>query len=189
MSVRPGTSRWAWATTKAGFGFLISDFELKTKVKIAKLTGCLLALLLVSSAAGAAETGKLATFDPTVGVYKGKGDKCVRPTEDMRKNHMKYILHQRDETMHEGIRTEKYQLTNCVDCHADPKTNSVLGKNGFCASCHEYAAVSIDCFSCHSPSPEKAGEERKASLPVQNRLVDMMQSSTVPAAGPKEGSQ
>ena len=189
MSVRPGTSRWAWATTKAGFGFLISDFELKTKVKIAKLTGCLLALLLVSSAAGAAETGKLATFDPTVGVYKGKGDKCVRPTEDMRKNHMKYILHQRDETMHEGIRTEKYQLTNCVDCHADPKTNSVLGKNGFCASCHEYAAVSIDCFSCHSPSPEKAGEERKASLPVPNRLVDMMQSSTVPAAGAKEGSQ
>ena len=35
---------------------------------------------------------------------------CVEPTEEMRANHMKYILHQRDATVHEGIRTEQYSL-------------------------------------------------------------------------------
>jgi hypothetical protein len=145
--------------------------------KAARLLGCLLAAALASSAAGAAETGKSASFDPTVGVFKGKGDKCVRPTEDMRRNHMKYILHQRDVTMHEGIRTETYQLTNCVDCHADPKTHSVLGKDGFCASCHQYAAVTIDCFSCHSSSPEKNGQPPAAAAAAPARLANMMRLS------------
>jgi hypothetical protein len=151
--------------------------------KAARLLGCLLAVALVSSAAGAAETGKSASFDPTVGVFKGKGDKCVRPTEDMRRNHMKYILHQRDVTMHEGIRTETFQLTNCVDCHADPKTHSVLGKDGFCASCHAYAAVSIDCFSCHSPSPQNtAAQAPQAAGPALSRRIDLMRLSTESAS-------
>ncbi len=156
----------------------------KTKsVKIAKLLGYLLAAVLVSSAARAAETGKPASFDPTVGVYKGKGDKCVRPTEFMRRNHMQLILHQRDVTMHEGIRTPTYLLTNCIDCHADPKTHSVLGQHGFCQSCHVYAAVTIDCFSCHSPSPENSDQIRKASVSTPKRLIDMMQTSAVLTEG------
>ena len=84
----------------------------------------------------------------------------------MRRNHMKLILHQRDETMHRGIRTQKYSLKNCVDCHADPKTNSVLGKDGFCESCHVYASVSIDCFTCHTSAPEKNGQAPKAAGPA-----------------------
>ncbi len=82
------------------------------------------------------------------------GDKCVEPTEEMRRNHMEKILHQRDKTMHQGIRTTQHSLKNCIDCHADPKTNSVLGKDGFCESCHRYAAVQIDCFSCHNAQRE-----------------------------------
>lgn len=85
---------------------------------------------------------------PTVNVTRG--EQCVEPTDDMRRNHMTYIMHQRDKTMHQGIRTTKHSLKNCVDCHADPKTNSVVGKDGFCSSCHQYAAVTIDCFSCHT---------------------------------------
>jgi len=85
---------------------------------------------------------------PTVNVTQG--EQCVEPTDDMRRNHMKYIMHQRDKTMHDGIRTTKHSLKNCVDCHADPKTNSVIGQDGFCSSCHQYAAVTIDCFSCHT---------------------------------------
>ena len=81
---------------------------------------------------------------------EAQGDKCVEPTEEMRRNHMEKILHQRDQTMHQGIRTTQHSLKNCIDCHADPKTNSVLGKDGFCESCHRYAAVQIDCFSCHN---------------------------------------
>jgi hypothetical protein len=89
---------------------------------------------------------------PTVNIVQG--DQCVEPTDDMRRNHMKYILHQRDETMHRGIRTTKHSLKECVDCHADTETNSVLGKDGFCASCHNYAAVTIDCFGCHTHKRE-----------------------------------
>ncbi len=95
----------------------------------------------------------------------------------MRRNHMKYILHQRDETMHRGIRTQKYSLKNCVDCHADPKTNSVLGKDGFCESCHVYASVSIDCFTCHTSAPEKNGQPPKAAGPAVQ--MEKMQTSAV----------
>lgn len=79
-----------------------------------------------------------------------KGEKCVEPTDVMREQHMEFILHQRDETVHRGIRTSKYSLQKCVSCHADPVTKKVTGKEGFCESCHAYAAVSIDCFSCHT---------------------------------------
>jgi len=83
-----------------------------------------------------------------------QGDQCVEPTDEMRRNHMKYILHQRDETMHRGIRTTKHSLKGCINCHADPETGSVLGENGFCETCHTYAAVKIDCFGCHTHKRE-----------------------------------
>lgn len=86
-----------------------------------------------------------------------KGDKCVEPTDIMREQHMEFILHQRDETVHRGVRTSKHSLKNCISCHADPVTKSVLGKEGFCEACHAYAAVSMDCFSCHT---DKATENK-----------------------------
>jgi hypothetical protein len=93
-----------------------------------------------------------------------KGVQCDEPAEIMRRDHMKFILHKRDDTMHKGIRTSKHSLKNCVNCHADPKTGSVLGKDGFCASCHTYAAVKIDCFECHTDRAEK-----KAAAPAPGR--------------------
>jgi hypothetical protein len=104
---------------------------------------------------------------PVHSVNADKGDKCVRPEEVMRRDHMKFILHQRDKTMHEGIRTTQYSLKNCVDCHADAKTGSVLGKDGFCESCHAYAAVKLDCFECHSASREAATAAIPAASPVR----------------------
>lgn len=91
---------------------------------------------------------------PTPSVTTYQGEKCVEPTEEMRVRHMEKILHQRDRTMHDGVRTKQHSLKNCVNCHADPKTGSVLGKDGFCQSCHEYTAVSIDCFGCHTDKAE-----------------------------------
>jgi len=96
---------------------------------------------------------------PTIRVFRG--DKCVADTDFMRRNHMDLIAHQSEDTVRRGIRTTKYSLKNCVNCHADPKTNSVLGKNGFCETCHTYTATEIDCFSCHSASPEKEGQVPK----------------------------
>lgn len=100
---------------------------------------------------------------PVFTINTERGDKCVQPESVMRRDHMKFILHQRDQTMHQGIRTTQYSLKNCVDCHADARTNSVLGKDGFCASCHKYASVSIDCFSCHSDKREPAATEAAAT--------------------------
>lgn len=80
-----------------------------------------------------------------------RGEKCVAPVEEMRRNHMKMLLHQRDRTVHQGLRETRHSLKGCIDCHASEKTGSVLGKEGFCSSCHTYASVKIDCFECHTP--------------------------------------
>ncbi len=90
-----------------------------------------------------------------------KGEACVAPTAEMRRDHMNFLLHQRDRTMRSGLRETRFSLKGCVDCHADRHTGSVLGKDGFCSSCHSYASVSIDCFECHSPNKQS----RTAGLP------------------------
>ena len=84
-----------------------------------------------------------------------KGEQCVEDTDYMRRNHMKILNHQRDETVIKGIRTKKHSLKGCVDCHASEKTGSVAtAKEDFCVSCHSYTAVKIDCFECHSTKPK-----------------------------------
>ena len=83
---------------------------------------------------------------------------CVEPTADMRKNHMDYIRDQRDATMHEGIRTKQYSLTECINCHVSdaPDAPHVDSEKHFCNSCHTYAGVTIDCFQCHADRPVKS---------------------------------
>lgn len=95
---------------------------------------------------------------PKPKIPKGKGERCVEDTNVMRKNHMEFLLHQRDETVHEGIRTKKHSLKECLSCHAvNNEQNLPVGiddKRHFCNSCHAYAAVSIDCFECHQSKPD-----------------------------------
>ncbi|MDP2239064.1 MAG: hypothetical protein Q8K18_02715 [Burkholderiales bacterium] len=111
----------------------------------------LAAVLLSSGAVSAAD----ATRVPKPVLEAGQGEKCVENTEFMRKNHMELLKHQRDETMHQGIRTRKYSLNGCIECHASRKTNSVVGsEQNFCQSCHSYVAVKLDCFECHSSKPK-----------------------------------
>ena len=121
-----------------------------------KLGAFIVALLSISAVSVASsESDSSASRVPKPTVVIEKGDKCVEDEDFMRRNHMKLLLHQRDETMHKGIRTKKYSLQNCIDCHASKKNNSVIGSNeNFCQSCHSYAAVKIDCFECHSSKPK-----------------------------------
>jgi hypothetical protein len=79
-----------------------------------------------------------------------RGEACVAPVAEMRRDHMKMLFHQRDRTMRQGVRTTQFSLKNCVECHASQKTGSVLGEEGFCSGCHTYASVKIDCFECHT---------------------------------------
>lgn len=87
----------------------------------------------------------------------GKGGQCVEEPQWMRKNHPHVLRHQRDETVHKGIREEKHSLKNCIECHASMKDDSVIGRaDSFCEGCHRYEAVSIDCFECHSSKRKSA---------------------------------
>ena len=87
-------------------------------------------------------------------VPRGKG--CVEDTPFMRRNHMELLKHQRDRTVHDGIRTIQHSLANCITCHAGKKTGRVTGSDGFCQSCHSYAGVVLDCFECHADKPKAA---------------------------------
>jgi hypothetical protein len=111
--------------------------------------GVLAAALAVAGYADTGERRASRVAMPAVKIEKGKA--CVAPTEEMRRDHMEMLLHQRDRTMRQGLRESRQSLKNCVDCHASRETGSVLGKDGFCSSCHTYASVSIDCFECHTP--------------------------------------
>jgi hypothetical protein len=85
---------------------------------------------------------------------------CVEPTGEMRKNHMEYILHKRDQTVYEGIRTRQHSLNECINCHVSdaPDAPRISSEKHFCSSCHTYAAVKIDCFQCHADRPVKAAQ-------------------------------
>jgi hypothetical protein len=94
---------------------------------------------------------------------KAGAEQCVEPVDVMRREHMLMIKHQRDATMHQGIRTTKYSLVECINCHvtanADGSYPSVNTDQHFCSGCHAYAAVDIDCFQCHASKPEGAAHE------------------------------
>lgn len=113
---------------------------------------------------------------------------CVAPTEEMRVNHMEYILEQRDATVHKGIRTKQYSLQECISCHVSdaedaPRADS---EKHFCNSCHVYAAVSIDCFQCHADRP---AESHYHSLQNSSRhlINPAAVADTTPASAPPKG--
>ena len=94
---------------------------------------------------------------------------CVEPVEIMRREHFEYILDHRDRTVIEGIRTKKHSLIGCIDCHITPNAEGAYARYSqethFCASCHQFTAVKIDCFQCHADRPEEA--IRKTQKPDQ----------------------
>jgi len=86
--------------------------------------------------------------------------RCVEPVAIMRRQHFEYLLEHRDKTVIEGIRTTQYSLNACIDCHITPNAEGEYARYSddthFCANCHQFAAVSIDCFRCHADRPEEA---------------------------------
>ena len=96
---------------------------------------------------------------PYPDIPRGQGEFCVEDTEFMRRNHMNVLLHQRDETVIDGIRTRRHSLKECIDCHAvtgpDQIPVTAESPDHFCRSCHDYVAVKIDCFDCHASRPER----------------------------------
>ena len=136
--------------------------------------------------------GEKPSFAPEVPHPTNGSTECVEDEDEMKKNHMKYILHQRDQTMHDGIRTKTYSLKECINCHVPKNSEIRYGDDKhFCSSCHNYAGVSIDCFQCHMDRPMNKGASNKGAsgknphksnahvtTPVQSEVAD---ASTVGA--------
>ena len=107
-----------------------------------------------------------------------RGDVCIAPAEEMRREHMNMLLHKRDQTMHDGIRTKHASLVECINCHVTPdKTGKVAriddGEH-FCASCHIAASVSVDCFECHADRPvEKIGLSQSNSIFANGKPITL----------------
>ena len=117
----------------------------------------------------AAEEGNSASGVPMPQIPMGLGDSCVKDPDFMRRNHMDMLKHQRDETMLKGVRSEQYSLKECISCHAvngpDSMPVTVASPQHFCRSCHDYAAVSIDCFQCHASRPESEDHQLSSVFP------------------------
>jgi len=130
-----------------------------------------------------AYAGEKPSFAPSVPHPTNGTTECVEDEDEMKKNHMKYILHQRDATMHEGIRTKTYSLKECINCHVPENSEIRYGDDKhFCSSCHNYAGVSIDCFQCHTDRPMGKNPHKsnaQVSKPVKSEVAD---ASTVGAS-------
>ena len=126
----------------------------------------LLGVLVFQPAPGVGAVAAEAGGVPVPSPPKGRGEKCVAETSYIRRYHMNLLSHQRDDTVHEGIRTKQFSLKECVDCHAvkgaDSKPVAYDDPSHFCRSCHDYAAVAIDCFECHDSKPQKSAATGEA---------------------------
>lgn len=149
----------------------------------------IVALLLAASAAGqivpsafaespAGAENALVPHPP-----KGRGEHCVASTQFMRRYHMTMMKHQRDETVHEGVRGNPFSIAGCVDCHAvkgaDGQPVRYDNPKHFCRSCHDYAAVSIDCFECHAsrPGAKPLAAAAEPGTPGSTAMANYLQGS------------
>ena len=135
-----------------------------------------LAAFAVPAAAGDGDSGLRPDIPEPL-----RGDSCVEETEDMRRNHMDYLKGHRDEVMHQGIRTKKYSLKECLSCHVPTEGEArQAGRSEdqhFCQNCHEYAGVELDCFQCHNTRPQ----EPRLPHPLKPRDQQTMQDAGHPA--------
>ena len=117
--------------------------------------------MLAALAAGAALAADPAGRTPMPVIEAATaGTQCVAPPEVMRRSHMDFLEHQRDDTVHGGIRGAKFSLNGCIECHASSQTGSVAkAETNFCVSCHVYTAVKIDCFGCHTSKPRAVAQQ------------------------------
>jgi predicted CXXCH cytochrome family protein len=114
-----------------------------------------LSLFVTTCGASAQEASRVALAPVPPKAQRGP---CVADTDTMRRDHMTMLKHQRDATVHGGVRGKPEGLTNCIECHAvkgaDGKFVKYDSPKHFCRGCHDYAAVAVDCFQCHASRPE-----------------------------------
>jgi len=121
-------------------------------------------LAAVAFAGGAAAGGLMPTVPTATGNPHPEGN------EYWRKHHMEMMMHQRDLVLREGDRNIEASIGQCFDCHAvkDEETGQFVtfeDPRHFCRVCHDYAAVTIDCFMCHRSTPNEDQTNRAMAKP------------------------
>ena len=96
-------------------------------------------------------------------IDKSSSEKCVEPTHIMRAQHHIFLKKHGHDTVVKGIRTKKYSLNNCINCHVKPLADgtypSIKSEEHFCSGCHIAAAAQVECFDCHTSKPYKKIEK------------------------------
>ena len=110
-------------------------------------------------------------------------ESCVAPTGVMRRNHMDFLTHGRDDTVRDGVRGLKYSRSECIDCHASRDSSgkgvAVDSEGEFCQECHGYVAVSPACFQCHRTKPVDSGSANSLGyrLDAYPHSMDMLKQA------------
>jgi len=138
--------------------------------------------MLLSITAFADESGSLLPVIPPA-----MGDACVEPNDVMRREHMEFLMHQRDDTVHSGIRGAKHSLVGCIGCHVQKDAQGaaipVNAKGQFCESCHSFAGASMDCFECHATVPAQGQVQTTLPRWMRSPLASASASASVAAVG------
>ena len=126
----------------------------RVAVLIVMVPALVVSLFVFAAERESSEMGQVVLPEPKLPML---ATECVEPTDVMRREHMKFLLHQRDATVIDGIRTRKHSLTGCIDCHnPHPQNGQAVhyeDPEHFCAGCHLFTGVKIDCFGCHADRP------------------------------------
>lgn len=128
-------------------------------------------LLLVGLVGAPALAGEIGPVIP-----KASGKPHPEGNLYMRINHMKLMVHDRDETVRLGDRDISQSLKACVECHAvngdDGQPVSAEDDRHFCRVCHDFAAVKVDCFECHNSRPQGSSQAMlKPDLPDSSEIA------------------
>jgi predicted CXXCH cytochrome family protein len=111
------------------------------------------AVLALAGPAVAQDAGGLGPVIP-----KASGEPHPEGNDYMRRWHMTMMRHDRDLTMYQGDREVNASLGQCFECHSVKDEAgqfvTVQDERHFCRTCHDYAAVRVDCFDCHRSTPE-----------------------------------
>lgn len=112
----------------------------------------------------AAPAPKLDT--PAILKLPPKERQCVLPTPYMRANHMQLLIDWRENVIrsHEVTGTEDARIfvnpqgkqyladlsNGCMNCHSN--------RSQFCDQCHNYVAVTPNCWGCHEDKEQKVAQ-------------------------------
>jgi hypothetical protein len=105
----------------------------------------------------AAPSPKLDT--PAIQKLAEKERQCVMPTPYMRANHMQMLIDWREAVVRNGNREfinpegKKFTVSlsnTCMECHSN--------KTQFCDQCHNFVAVTPNCWGCHLDKEQKVAQ-------------------------------